>query len=138
VAETDTLSEMEIDIEDTAAVLCRFESGTIGTVYLDYIERPSRHELLIIGTKGSIVWNNTEGGAILHDSDRKEPETFHPPAGFERNTMFLNEMTHFIDCIREDRDPDCGLTDGIRVLEIIKSIKESVHNRRRVDVISRV
>ncbi|MCU0644973.1 MAG: Gfo/Idh/MocA family oxidoreductase, partial [bacterium] len=39
------LSNLEIDVEDTAMITFRFENGAVGSIYLDYIERPSQHRL---------------------------------------------------------------------------------------------
>jgi predicted dehydrogenase len=137
-AEVDRVSEMEIETEDTAAVICRFESDIIGTVYLDYVQQPPKHEILIIGQKGSIVWNSADSCAKMHISDQSDPTMFHPPIGFGRNTMFLDEMSHFIDCIQNRKEPCCNLTDGIRTLEIALAVKESAQERRTIHVLSRI
>jgi predicted dehydrogenase len=63
---------------------------------------------------------------------------FHPPIGFGRNTMFLDEMSHFIDCIQNRKEPCCNLTDGIRTLEIALAVKESAQERRTIHVLSRI
>jgi hypothetical protein len=45
------------------------------------------------------------------------------PAGFERNTMFLDEMRHFLDCVASRRSPAIPLHDGIEVLKIALDAK---------------
>src|SRR5215471_3598126 len=46
------LSDLELDVEDSAIVSLSFASGAIGSVYLDFVQRPPSHHLHIIGTRG--------------------------------------------------------------------------------------
>ena len=132
-AAMDKLSDLEIDTEDTAIVTLRFVSGAVGSVYLDYIQRPPQHDLIIVGQKGTITWNNTDSRASLHPADAKEAEVFCPPEGFDRNTMFLEEIVHFIDSIKNDQQPDCTLEDGIRALQIALAVKQTAAERRIIE-----
>ncbi len=38
--------------------------------------------------------------------------------------MYLSELKHFLDCVREGRPTDVPLKDGLRVLEVCKQIEE--------------
>lgn len=127
-------SQLEMDVEDTAHLLLRFQSGAVGHVYLDYIERPPSHDLKIIGHKGTIYWNNADGIAQLSRAGYKVPTRFSPPTDFTRNSLFLAEMTHFLDCIATGAKPACTLQDGCRVLEIILAAKESAVSKQEINV----
>ena len=131
-ATIDKVSDLEIDVEDTAMITLRFETGAIGSVYLDYVEHPSQHRLEIVGQAGKIAWDNSEGIANVFSHQNKEPEKLAPPPGFERNTMFLDELSHFIDCIKTKRQPECGFADGLRALEIVHAVKQSSLQRREI------
>ena len=61
---------------------------------MNYLERPARRGFVIIGEAGSIEWEGTEGVPLLRRRDGRAPETFSPPAGFERNDLFLDELRH--------------------------------------------
>jgi predicted dehydrogenase len=129
----DKLSDLELDTEDAAQVSFRFKSGIIGSVYLDYIEQPPKHNLIIIGQKGKIYWDNANSIAILYYANNSK-QIFEPPSDFERNTLFLNEMSHFIDCIKKNQQPRCNLKDGIRALQIALAIKQSSLEKREIQV----
>jgi predicted dehydrogenase len=133
-ASMDHSSSLETDTEDRAVFVLKFASGALGTVYLDYVRQPPAHELLIIGERGTISWNAADNNAVLSRASRDETETYSPPVGFERNSLFLSELSHFISCISEDTEPLCSLEDGIRTLEIVLAAKESSAERREVDV----
>ena len=116
-----------------AHILLRFQSGAVGHVYLDYVERPSSHDLKIIGREGKIYWNNEDGKAYLYRADN-EPTIYAPSADFDRNDLFLAEMAHFLSCLTHEADPVCTLADGRRVLEIILAAKTSAATKKEIDV----
>ena len=128
-------SSLEVDCDDASMTTLRFESGAVGTVYLDYVSRPPKHDMIVVGDKGTITWDNDEAFAVLHDGDSGKKERFDPTEGFERNTMFVDEVSHFLDCIVGKADPLCTLEDGIRVMEIVEAVKRSSEERREIEIV---
>ncbi len=123
------VSPLEMDVEDVAEIGLRFASGAIGGVHINYVQRPPVHQLEIIGTQGTLRWDNADG--VLHLYRMPQPfgewsanplapvvEQFAPPEGFERNVMFVEQMKHFISVADGDVKPVCTLHDGIRALEM--------------------
>ena len=133
-ASVGNFGELELDVEDTAAVLLSLEGDVLGTVYLDYNQQPASHWLEISGTRGSIRWDNADGAVRWWTTQKREWETYSPAEGFERNTLFLEEMRHFIDVVRGDAQPRCTLQDGIRALKIVLAAKRSAARSARVDL----
>ena len=123
-------SDLELKVEDTAEILLHFRSGTLGTVHLDFVQRPPRHALEIIGNCGTIVWENSTGLARLYRSSDEQWQEVFPPAGFERNRLFLDEMAHFIQVVKNNEAPCCTLQDGIAALTMTKAIYQSAFKRR--------
>ena len=54
---------LDLDVEDSADILMSFKSGSRASIHLNYIQRPPRHTLDIIGTTGTISWDNASGSA---------------------------------------------------------------------------
>ncbi len=113
---------MEMPVEDLAEITLRFTTGSIASLHLDYDQRPPSHTLEIMGTHGTIRWDNADG-ITRHstvDSDGKPGpwQEFTPPEGFERNWMFLEELRHFRDIIHGKARPHCTLQDGIHALRL--------------------
>jgi len=133
-AQTGQLGGLEIEVEDTAHVLLRFASGAIGTVSLDYVERPPAHWLSIVGRRGRILWDNADGVARLYDAEGRARALWRPPLSFERNTLFLDEMRHFLRCLQDSAEPRCTLDDGVRALRICLAAHESAAAGRSVRV----
>jgi predicted dehydrogenase len=109
--------------EDWAEITLEFASGVLGQVHLDYYQRPPVHRLWVSGERGNAVWDYHAGSLQWHSSEgNSETEVV---AGFDRNNMFLDEMKHFLDCVRTRRQTDVPLGDGIAVLDIALRAKQS-------------
>ncbi len=133
-AMVDKLSDLEIDTEDTAAIIIRFALGAIGSIYLDYNERPPQHSLTIIGHRGKIYWDNRDSAATVYLGDGQQAYRIDPPSGFERNDLFKAELKHFIECIESRQQPICGLKDGMAALEMALAIKKSAMEKRELNL----
>ncbi len=127
-AYTGHISPLELQgVEDFAEIGFRFGNGSLASLHLDYFQRPPAHWLEISGTEGTIRWNYATGEAKLWATGANTWKTAHLPAGWERNTMFLNEMAHFLAVARDEARPLCTLDDGIRALELTISALQHTH-----------
>jgi len=131
---TAKLSRLEIDTEDTAHAVLRFACGTLGAVELDYIQRPQRHALQVVGEGGTAHLDFGAGSACLSPADGGHPLTAFAPPEFERNTLFVDEMRNFLSALIGSEGPACTLEDGVRALEISLAVHRSAQERREVDV----
>jgi len=113
---------LNLPVEDEAEILLRFKNGTLGTVHLDYNQRPTEHWLEIIGTRGTIRWDNSDGTTrwvqVENDGKAGNWQEFPLPKGFERNTMFVEELRHFRDVVAGKARPVCTLQDGFQTLRL--------------------
>ncbi len=125
-----TLGELGVEVEDTAEIGVRFESGVIGSVHVDYLQQPPNHFLEIIGTQGTISWNYSDSGVRLYRSEEKVWRSFPIQEGFERNDMFLAELSHFFDLVNGKDKSRCSLSDGVRSLELALAAKSSSEKQK--------
>jgi predicted dehydrogenase len=123
---TSANSGLELDVEDTAEIGLYFENGIIGSVHLDYVQRPPVHRLEIIGSEGTIRWNNDNGAVSVYTGDGSI-ETYPVPQKFERNDLFIEEMKHFINVVRGEMELHCTLDDGIWALKLALAAHESAN-----------
>jgi predicted dehydrogenase len=130
------ISPLEVDVEDAAEIGLKFKNDVIGSVHLNYFQRPPVHRLEIVGTSGTLRWDNADGVLQFHKmqtpfgSHSDNPpapviETFSPPQGFERNQLFIAQTKHFIEVVRGEAKPVCNLNDGIMALKIALAAYES-------------
>lgn len=130
------ISPLDVDVEDVAEIGLKFADGAIGGVHVNYFQRPPVHRLEIVGTGGSLRWDNADG--ILHHykapasfgsfSDNPPApviDSYSPPEGFERNKLFVAQTRHFIEVVRGESEPLCRLEDGVQALRLALAAYES-------------
>jgi len=131
------LSHIDIETEDTAAILLRFLDGAIGEVHMDYVQRAHSRTCHIIGDEGTILWDYNTGEVRWYSVAKQEWQTFPNPPGWETNQMYIDEMKHFIKCIAGDEKPLLDVFDATRVLEIALAAKESARKGSVIKLIGR-
>jgi len=130
------LSALEMDVEDVAEIGLKFSNGAIGSAHVNYVQRPPKHTLEIVGENGTLFWNNADGslrferapapfGAYSENPPAVITETFLPPDGFERNQLFIAQTRHFIEVAKKFAKPICSLEDGIRAQKLVEAIYQS-------------
>lgn len=124
-------SPLETSCEHAADFLLGFPSGATANVHLDYFQRPPHRSWELVGTRGRVSIDYYAGraqlwrgpiGEIPPASGPVQPaaEIINVPAGFDRNQMFLDELRHFLDCIRNGHRPEPGLAaaaESVRVAQ---------------------
>ena len=115
---------LEIDVEDWAEAGFSWDSGVTAAVHLDYLARPATHTLRLWGTGGALEWDGLSGALVQREPAGAEAGRWLPPAGFERNHLFLDEMRHFLAVLRGETHPCCTLADGVASLEMALGILE--------------
>jgi predicted dehydrogenase len=118
-------AEIGTDVDALAEINLRYQSGLLGHVHLDYLQRPGSHTLEINGTEGSLRWDNASAELKLYRASTGSWESFAPPDGFERNWLFSEEMKSFLSLIRNETASPCTLEDGIAALKIVMDVKRS-------------
>lgn len=123
---TSSASEgLGLPVEDSAEVGLKFFSGAIGSVHLDYLQQPGTHNFEIVGSAGTMRWNNADAALSIYHPSGGVWHTEHPPQGFERNWLFMEEMRNFLGMLRGETSPLCTLNDGIAALQIALLARES-------------
>ena len=115
-----------LSVDTCVDVTGRFVCGASAHVHLNFVERPMKHQLTVIGTEGTITWNHTDSAVHRYSASTRHWETRLAPEGFERDWMFLDEMRHFLACLRGDEQPLCTLADGRAALEMTLAAKHAL------------
>ena len=85
---TGNISDLDIHSEDVAEIMLHFGNGAIGSIHLDYYQRPPSYRFEIIGTNGTVQWDHADNVARLFRADSGCWETISARSGFERNDLF--------------------------------------------------
>jgi predicted dehydrogenase len=126
------LSDLEIDVEDVASTLFGYES-MVAHLHQDYLQQPASREIEIIGSCGKIAVDlrSMAVKAFGHSGETIANDVFE---GFERNTLFLDEIRAFVAAIREGHPVPVDLSGGRRSLEMALAIRQSMHSNAPVEM----
>lgn len=128
-----TFGDLDVDVEDTAALLLRFHSGVLGEVHLDFVRRDRARGLVVCGTGGTLVWDHVAGTLDHRPADgpaRTEDVEADP------NAMYVAEMEAFLAAVAGgEAAPPRGAADGeegLRTLQVVLAAKEAARTGRTV------
>lgn len=119
------LSALEIDTEDTAAIIARCANGAIVEIHLDYIQRAYSRTCQIIGDEGTIHWNYGSGEVRWYSAHDRRWQTFSNPAGWQPNQMYVDEMAHYLRCLAGEEAAALDVSEAAQVLRIALAAKTS-------------
>ena len=128
------VSTLEIDTEDNADVLLRFDYGAVANVHLDYLQRTYRRACDFIGEDGVIAWDYIAQSVTVYGKEDRRVEVFQESINTERNQMFVDEMRHFVRCIEAREPPVLDAAGGRAILEVALAAKASAAQGRPVKV----
>jgi predicted dehydrogenase len=89
--------------------------------HMNYLQRPKSTTLSITGELGSVFWSYEKNTISL----KKNRENIKEESPLDRNKMFLLAMSDFLESIKFHRKPKSTISDGIKSIEIVQSIKRS-------------
>jgi predicted dehydrogenase len=113
--------ELEIETEDIADVLMKFESGATGTIHLDYHQRVLIRNCIFTGALGTINWD-LAARTVSHTQANKQELVF-DFSNFERNDRYLEIAKAFMKAESDDRI--CTFEDGLESLQLVMASKIS-------------
>ncbi|MFN8535696.1 MAG: Gfo/Idh/MocA family oxidoreductase [Dehalococcoidia bacterium] len=128
-----TLSRLEIDTEDSAAILLAMP-GSIAEIHLDYVQRTYRRTCQIVGDEGTIDWDYRTGEARCGSTRSGVSETVVNPADWTPNDMYQTELRHFLACLAGEAEPALDIAGGRRVLQVALAAKQAAAEGRVVPI----
>jgi UDP-N-acetylglucosamine 3-dehydrogenase len=135
------LRELGYDIEDTNWALITFENGVLAACETGWI-LPDGHpggadqRFAVQGAEGRLDLDYLNQGITLSTGE----QTFYPDTSFlpwvhgELRSGFVHELRHFLQCVREDKEPLVSGEDGTVALRIAEAAIESARTHRPVEM----
>lgn len=130
------LSRLEVDVEDSVDLLmhCQSDGRPLPVhIHLDYLQRPPQRLCEITGDAGKARYDYYANQVEFYEMASRTPQVYGLD-GFDRNQMFIDEMKHFLDCVRGETLPLINLRDGIRSLKLSLAAHESLRSGYAVEV----
>lgn len=133
-ADVRQLSNLEIDVEDCAELTVNFASGALGNIHVDMLQRTPTRTCKLIGSEGTLIWDAIANQVRLFSAETRVWEELHPPQALDRNAMYVDELTHFLDCIKTGSIPLITGADGQRTLRVVLAAKRSAELQHPCEV----
>ena len=126
------LSSLEIDVEDVAILICRHHNGSLSEIHLDYVQRTYERGCQIVGEQGSIFWDYRDGIVRYYNAEQDHWEIFVQPENWQVNQMYLDEMQHFLSCLKEGTSTLNPVSEAMEVMRIALAARISSGSGRFV------
>ncbi|MBP3347406.1 MAG: Gfo/Idh/MocA family oxidoreductase [Clostridia bacterium] len=122
------------NVEDLAVAIVRFDNGAVLNIETSFElngESPTDNSIQIFGTKS---------GAILQDGIKIYSDigghmintTLCEPSSADFSEMFTSEINHFVDCVKNQKQPISTAEDGVLLMKILMGIYESAKTGHEV------
>jgi len=121
------LSELEIDVEDSVDILMRKKDMSL-SLRMDYLQKPRRRSGVVYGEKGWIEYDLVELSLKTSNGDNFNWKDF------DRNKMFVDEISNFFNSIKNAKETEIPLKEGLKSVRLAESILKSLHENKEVKV----
>ncbi len=128
-------SDMPVTTEDSATALIRFENQVSMSVDVSWAINGREQDMFseIYGSRGGaslspFVFYGEENGYLVDTVPRLYTAGGWQPA-------FEEEIRHFVDCVKNNREPISGIKDGVMVQKILSAIYESSAQQREIAIV---
>jgi predicted dehydrogenase len=113
--ETDGLSEL----------ILRHESGAISNVHLNFVQRDYRRSCQIIGSEGTIYWDEEHNRVVLYGQDGRIIRQEACPKDYDLNQMYVEEIGHFLQAVQTKSPTVNPLRDAMDTLRIALAARQT-------------
>ena len=131
--------------EDWGVAILTFDDGTQAFIEGNYITCGGLDDTVeIYGTKGVIKIDLAQGSPLsvyslegyryaIEKAEMTKGWT-RPAIDEEASLGYIDEISHFVDCVIENKDPMQGVRaeDGLKILEIVMAVYESANKGRAI------
>ena len=121
------LSDLEINVEDSVDILMRKKDISL-SLRMDYLQKPRRRSGVVYGEKGWIEYDLVEHSLKTSNGDNYNWKDF------DRNKMFIDEISNFFNSIKNAKETDIPLKEGLKSVRLAESILKSLHQNKEIKV----
>jgi len=128
---------LQIGVEDVAFATVRFRNGVLGHMHVGWLDPTKARSLTVVGSRKMAIFDDTldtqklrlfdkgaDSTGVMGQFSLRSGETVAPtlPAGEPLHV----ECQHFVDCVREGRQPLSDGRDGLRVVQTLEAAEQSL------------
>lgn len=126
---------LQPNIADVTVSNLLFDRGTRAHIFVSWLHPYKEQRLVVIGSRQMVVFEDTrpDNKLILYDKriEWKDgviegAKTQGMSVAFDSDEPLRRECQHFIDCVRERRQPVTPGEEGVRVLQVLQACQRSL------------
>ncbi len=132
ISETNNVENI-CDVEDLATALIKFDNGAVLSIEASFSLniKKDEGEIQLFGTKGGAKFA-PELEIYTEINDYLTDISFNMPTAPQFGQIFINEIAHFIDCIKNGTECIAPAEDGVELMAILDAIYESARTGHEV------
>lgn len=131
---TGKFSDLEVSADDLSTIILQFKNKVIGEIHLDYFQRPEYRSCKIKGTKGIVYWDSDSNEVKIYYRTKKKWKTVLNLQKYDKNKMYVDELKHFMTCLKNRKKAINDIKDGIETLGIVLAAKKSSKLKKLVRI----
>jgi len=129
-------SALEIDVEDIAHILMRFDTdgpakGAVASIVMDFFRKDPRRNCCVIGSEGTLIWDAMAGLVIINKGSTSQPRQI-----FQRQAMpddtYVAEWRQFLAKVEGGTADQTDARGALKVVRIIEAAKQSTDQGLRM------
>ncbi len=127
-------SALEIDTEDLAEIVLEFGGGAIGTVHVDYLRRPPKRTIELVGEHGVLRWDYYANRIEHYSVTARQWRVEEGDPRFERNDMYVRELAHVAAVARGEEQSRIDAQPGAAVLAVALAALRAAERGQTIDL----
>jgi predicted dehydrogenase len=133
------VSDLDMDADDIIIANLKYKNGILGDVIIDAIARKPYQTLRVLGSEGTLDWDNFDSVIKLYSAKSKITETIavpkdHPASGYYVNgeEMYNDEIKAFLAVIDKKNKYPHTFVDSQQLLKILYALEKSHRTGKKV------
>lgn len=106
--------------------LIEMKNGISGSVHLDYVQLPGRRHVVLIGDQGTVEVDAVRNSVTLSRRGESYKRNYEFPE--HRDDVMERQHDHFLEIIRDGRDPTVTIGDGLKALSVADALIRSTQS----------
>ena len=123
---------LQINVEDNIDALLTTKTGYTVNLHMNFLDLHHNRSCRVAGSKGILTLDFLKN-RITFDSSEDENVVIYEDKSYDRNSMYLDEISHFQKVSVGEEKPAIGLSQGIKILQLIDSMKISCESSKIVN-----
>jgi predicted dehydrogenase len=116
-----------LDTDGLAEILLKHENGVLSNVHLNFVQRDYWRTCQIIGTEGTIYWNFGDQRVLVMGPEGQMNQEIPQPAGWQVNQMYVDELSHFLQCVDRRKSTVNPISSGLSALQIALEVRHGMN-----------